>query len=310
MEPNLFSCLHRWLHRQDENFVTEAFAFVLAHLLECEADLGKQFVGWLCDADPSKTDGAAVKTQVHTDKGIPDIEIAGPGFCALVEAKKRSGVGPDQIRRYRKILAKCEAACKKLILVTLYPLDESEDQPDRHVYWSDVADWLHKNQASDAVSQYLVKQFVDFLKEQAMTIEKVEWQYLEGMKAANHLIAMLAKAIKLAGIPVYEKSRWGLTGYYVDKKRFWAGIEHDWPEAIQFSFWEATHDPKRFKALKKGEVYENTPYFWLDLTEEDVHFFSRSAEGQLAVIKSFLEQSWKDAKACELPNKKQSKASK
>lgn len=35
-ENNLFSALWKWAARDDENFITEAFAYVLRHLLEHE----------------------------------------------------------------------------------------------------------------------------------------------------------------------------------------------------------------------------------------------------------------------------------
>src|SRR5262245_51154361 len=128
---NLFSRLHRWLHRQDENFVTETLAFLLTHLLEHERDVGRGLGGWLCGVDTSSEGSIVVKTQVFfTDKGIPDIEIAGPDFYALVEAKKWSGLGENQLPRYRDILKGRTERCRSLALVTVYPLDQDDDQPD------------------------------------------------------------------------------------------------------------------------------------------------------------------------------------
>lgn len=132
-----------------------------------------------------------------------------------------------------------------------------------------------------------------------MTVEKVEWQYLDGTRAFRHLINMVSKALEVAQISVYRASAaWDSMGFYIDNKHFWVGIEYSWPEVLQFYFDEASVDMDKFKELGRGRLFDGKPLFELDLTAEATHFFSRTADSQLALIKEFLESASRDARSC------------
>src|SRR4051812_36406286 len=88
---NLLVNLHRYSSRQDENFVTEAFAHLVRHLLENEPDVAVRILARLSGGALSATAESApaitVTTQVTTAQGRPDIEITAVDTLVYVEAK-------------------------------------------------------------------------------------------------------------------------------------------------------------------------------------------------------------------------------
>lgn len=76
---NLLFRLHRWAWRQDENFLTEAFAHLLTHLVEHEPEVGvrlaNKVTGNLLAFDSKVDERVEVRTQVRGIDGKPDIEI-------------------------------------------------------------------------------------------------------------------------------------------------------------------------------------------------------------------------------------------
>lgn len=140
MTDNLFTCLFQWARRQDENFVTEAFAYLLFYL--CRHDWGttQGFVQRLCfgnEGGYQVRGPPAISTQVREAEGQPDIQLCWPDAFVLVEVKKGSGVGAAQVQRYREILNRSAAAVKRLVLLTLLPFEAGPDghRPDEHLYW-------------------------------------------------------------------------------------------------------------------------------------------------------------------------------
>ena len=113
---NLFVSLHKWAHRQDENFVTQAFIFLINHLLDHEETVGSELVKWLCfgsTVPPSSIDGRpSVTGQFRTEVGIPDIKIEYNRVFCLIEVKKGSRLGHDQLERYRIIAGRTSAAVR------------------------------------------------------------------------------------------------------------------------------------------------------------------------------------------------------
>jgi hypothetical protein len=76
---NLLLRLHKWAWRQDENFLTEAFAHLLVHLLENEPEAGlgllKALTGGVLDLPPIEARGVEVRTHVTSSEGTPDLEL-------------------------------------------------------------------------------------------------------------------------------------------------------------------------------------------------------------------------------------------
>jgi len=79
MSNNVFSVLSKYAFRQEENYLTEALAFLLRLLLECNPPAGLGIINRLCGRDPASTftnaASIAISTQVTTEQGTPDIGI-------------------------------------------------------------------------------------------------------------------------------------------------------------------------------------------------------------------------------------------
>lgn len=303
---NLFSSLFRWAHRQDENFVTEGFAYLLNWFLQNEPERGRRFVRQLCSGEAVAVldigNCVRVTTQVTTDEGRPDVRIESERLLALVEIKKGSGLGLEQLDRYRRVLeATANGRTTRLILLTVFLVEFAEDEarPDVYVRWHQVADWLHDQEWDSEISQYLVSEFVAFLGEQIMTVEHVEWEYTEGVQALCRLTDMLGKALESAQVPIHARSgAWEYRGYYLDGKKFWAGIMYSRPNVLRFTIETKDVDLEGVKNLGRGEMQDGKLVFELDLSTEAVHFFARTKESQLEYLTEFVRSAYKDGQLC------------
>jgi hypothetical protein len=80
--PNVFLRLHKWAHRQDENFLTESLAVVLEQLLvlapAVATRLISQLTGGFIDVPPEHASTIEIQTQIEAGSGRPDLEIRTP----------------------------------------------------------------------------------------------------------------------------------------------------------------------------------------------------------------------------------------
>lgn len=121
-EVNLFSRLHKWAARQDENFLTESFAVVLEYLLARENEIGIGVIKTLTYdfwQDASDLSGPIdIRTQISTNEGRPDLEIATLEHIAVFEVKAEAEVRIGQLEGYRRYLQTCPQAKKALFLIS------------------------------------------------------------------------------------------------------------------------------------------------------------------------------------------------
>lgn len=299
---DLFSTLFRWAHRQDENFLTDGFVFIVNRLLTEEPETGHAFLQWLCfgSEEASGFEGPLrVTTQVTVREGRPDIWITGRDSLTLIEVKKDSGLGPDQLQRYRAILRKSGKTHQRLVLLTRYAVEfeEGVEPPERHVRWSEVADRMRCLETSCPITGFLIGQFLEFLSGLVMTIEAVTPEVIAGTIALRRLVNMLDKALELAKVPVHQaRSGWDAVGYYLDKKHFWVGIEYKCPHLVSLGFIDASPDLDRFQSLGWGKTDGGFPYFGFDMRDETVGFLTLAADAQLAELTKFVEKAYKAAK--------------
>lgn len=302
-QPDLFSPLFRWAHRQGENFVTDAFVFLVQELLRREQLAACSFLDWLCYGSETSCGFThrtpSISTQLRTKDGTPDICIQTPQVFVLVEVKKGSDLHEGQLGQYRTLLDRQTAREKRLVLLTAFDATFGDhEKPDRWVRWSDVQLWFEQHSLSDSVSIWLVSQFLNFLRRQVMAIEKVEWQYIEGTKGLYNLTTMLGKALENAGIPLYRGSAaWDSRGHYTKDKQFWTGIYMGQPEILRFQFDTAKPDIDKLK--ENGWEYLHNAYATsLDLSAESVHFFARSKDSQLEMLTDFVRHAFDTATKC------------
>ena len=188
---NLLSRLFRlaWRQRQGENFLTESLVFVSYFMLKDNPSVGRDFLNWLCweGDEPQFVDGdrVSIKPWKTTEKQKrPDIRIEVPTKALVfveVKDKHTSELTKEQVDCYRGSLKDAKAGNTKLItnLVLLTPKDDVDERTRgdaKHVKWRELAKWLNDNASSSAghhVGEFLVDQFLDFLKRQGLSHQEI-----------------------------------------------------------------------------------------------------------------------------------------
>jgi hypothetical protein len=302
--PNLFTRLHKWAHRQDENFLTETFAFVLQFLLDQEPELSvrlvRELTGERISLPPADAKHLEIRTQVLSDEGTLDIELKTPGHLVYIEVKSASEVRLEQLVRYRRLIDQSDAPSKWLILLTRYPAPTAVSLPvDFFVRWFQVAEWLQRLATEfpvKPVGRFLIEQFIGFLRQRNMVMGQVTWELPAGVRALRSLADMLYEAANGCGIQAQIMGGKNEFGVWLDGKRYWAGVYFDRPEMLQFETYNTAIDKNKAENLAVGAVYEwsTAPGFgWkreIDLESEDAHFFSRSKPSQLNFLETFMSE--------------------
>lgn len=298
MGENIFSALSKYDSASEENYLTEAFVFLVNRLLDRDGPVGIQLLTNLCvDSDEfffDPSEPISIVTQVGTEQGRPDIEISTRDKLIYIEVKHDSGLGPTQLQRYKKALEESGVDVTKLILLTRFSieLNDEETQLCRHVKWFEVYNWLTEAEPEDAVSQYLARAFLDFLEEKQMSMQKVGWEYIKGVPALRNLMNMIEVAIKNASLSIHQRSAgWEWRGLYLDKGKYFCGIYYSDPLSLVFQWQSETKPDEAILAepdYRYGKRPRGTIYFALDL--EAAHFFSLDKDGQLETISTFLKK--------------------
>lgn len=312
---NLLVALHRLAHRQDENFVTEAFAHLLRQLFRHEPGIAIELVAFLTCGRveiPTEDVGAvAVRTQATTDEGRPDIEISTADHLVYVEAKAESPLGRKQLQRYRKALD-TDGRKKALVLLTRYTTDDRKQASvaDTERRWYEVGGalkerlerlvskpWRHQ------ASEFLVCQFVGFLQERGMLMERVGWEYTGGIRALWNLMKMLEEVAQKHAEEKRVSFGQEWAGYSLNNKTGWVGIVWDEPTWLTFQSDQMKFDKAAAEQLKYGEVRAKSDspcgfkwYYEVDLDSEEVHFFARSQASQMQWLEAFMEEGFKALK--------------
>jgi hypothetical protein len=309
---NLFSNLHRWLHRQGENFVTEVFAFLLTRLLAVEGMLGKELVTWLCCAGKCRAEVEAalnrevveVSVRDTVTEGQPDIWLTSPSFLALVEVKKWSPLGKGQLERYREILNRHSQPFRRLVLLTELPVEFAPDgeRPDSWRRWYCVAEWLRTQTFPDPVAAFLAQQFIEFLEQQGMAVQPLSREYLVGVQQFLRLITLLEKALGDAGLTFDRSFQRHRFGFYLKKptpKAFLIYIDYATPALLRFQFFVASFDKAKVQAAG-GSVVDGTAFFAFNLDTHQPDFFTLPGQEQLDLLTTFLKDSYAKATKCLL----------
>ena len=305
---NLLVNLRKWVSRQDDNFTTESLAHLLRHLCENESEVAARLLTKMTNCSiaftPDTTKVATIKTQVTTEEGRPDIEISFPGSLVYVEAKVESGLGPDQLERYRRELDRAreqgKATQTALVLLTRYPPPDTGVKPDAAIRWHDIAEWLSlercQNTINDPVSAYLVDSFLGYLKERGMIMEPVRRDLIGGAQSLWNLILMLKEAATACGQSVKESGEFERIGFTLGDRRFFVGVQYDSANVIIFHTMKVRIDPKAATKIGFGDVrkryYSPDKRAWwhtLDLAAKDGDFFTHPLVGQKECLEQFLK---------------------
>jgi hypothetical protein len=186
--PNLLVLLYRLAHRQQENFVTEAFSHLLQHLLEYHPRVALSVLRWLTtpEAVAASDISAAltVRTQVVMQEfGIPDLRVEGPDLDMVIEVKLDSGISYEQAFAYRRELEARGRARRTLVALVGYP-PAHELPPETHVRtWGELVLLLiaEAERTPGNVLDHLVEQFAGLLNYLHLTPLQVRSPISQGL---------------------------------------------------------------------------------------------------------------------------------
>ena len=317
---NLFLRLHKWAWRQDENFLTEAFAFVLRYLLEHETDAA---IGLLANITKGffrlRREEAIlleVRTQASYVIGKPDLELRTARQLVFVEVKSESPVDQAELDNYRRILDQSGFSQVALILLTRYPANVTFERgtPDVSVRWYQIAEWMEEERSRytfKAVSDFLVKQFLGFLTERGMIMGQVTWELPGGARSLVALRLMLSEAAIACGLKPSVEAWRDFMGVKIGGSKYRVGIYYTEPEVLYFETWSANVHKETAEKLEVGTVYpwkDHNGHGWyrgINLESEEAHFFARSKANQLQFLEKYLEECLQLVKRIEIPAQSQ-----
>lgn len=316
--PNLFARLHKWAARQDENFLTESLAVVLEQLLILAPEVGVQLVsrltGGFIEMNPDSASAIDIRTQIEAGQGRPDLEIRTSQRLVWIEVKAESELRAGQLEGYRVLLRECGVEQTRLILLTQYPefFQTDETRPDLEVRWFEFADWLQMAlsaaETSNEIAGFLVRQFLDFLKERNMNLTQVGKYLPEGVRALANMLNMLYEAAMGCKVSVKRAGGWDYIGLRLDGLKYWIGVGYDDPEKLWFGT-RCRIDPEAAARLGEGELTEENwvpgRYRWwrgAELASEAVHFFERSKVSQMQWLENFMRECLAMARSIETPD--------
>ena len=318
-DPNLFSRLHKWAARQDENFVTESLAVVLEQLLILVPETGARLVGRLTggfiEVGPADSGAVEIRTQVDVRKGRPDLEICVPHRLTWIEVKVESPLRTGQLEGYRRLIEESGFAETRLVLLSRYPETYAgmDARPDSEVRWFELAGWLEAELPAisgvSKVAEFLSQQFLAFLTERNMTLTQVGPYLRDGTRALSALLNMLREAAAACKVsPPRLQTDWEGLGLYLEGGKYWIGIEYVEPAILWFGT-RCQIDVDAAGRLGRGEIFEQkwvpgrqSWYISADLESEDIHFFSRTKVGQMQWLEGFLHECLKTARSIETPD--------
>jgi len=301
---NIFSALAKYNSAIDENYLTESLVFVINALLQRERPIGIEILTQLCVKNNEFSfnidEDISASTQETTQQGRPDIKVSSRDKLIYIEVKHDSPLGLQQLARYRKALESSAATIKHVVLLTRFAIDfeEQEERPYKHVRWFEVYNWLTsaRTRAKDPVSIYLIESFKSFLEAKQMSIQKVGWEYINGVPALNNLVNMLEVAIQGASIPIYGRSPgWDWKGFWLEEKEFISAIYYDNHLIITFELMDKKKYNKELLDKPSYELREGKERLWFRLDLEKCHFFSLDKDEQLEEITNFVKKAYSDA---------------
>jgi hypothetical protein len=301
---NLFKDLSRHLSERHEDFLTNSFVYLLNYLLDNEKPLGIALLNFICVKNSefvfSEGEEVVITTQKSTSEGTPDIEIKSIDKCIYVEVKHDSGLGIKQIERYRKALGNERMPVKKIVLLTKFSLDfeesKEEGAPDKHIRWYQIHRYLEELKPRGEVGKFLINQFIGFLEGKQMAIQRVGWEYTNGIRAFLNLVNMIGIAIEDLGIKIYQKTAgWEWRGYYLEGRDEFCGVYFEEPDSIYlFSFGLLSYKPQEKDF--RFPFYEDDGGTYFELALEDAHFFALQKDEQLDFLKKFISTCHSEAK--------------
>jgi hypothetical protein len=230
---NIFSRLEKYRNQQEENFFTEAFVGVF----ECNKALLCSLMGKIAQVSISQSE-VRIDSQIRERAGQReeqyDVRITDRSINStiIIENKIGSPKSDDQLKSYYAQLDK-PGENNYLILITRRYEEEWKPPEGRVTFIQKRWFEIHKIVA-DANNHHdsLIINFLHFMKEKGMVIEKVDSALFKGTRALYNLLQQMDIAAKEAGVERCKNQKGGLkedsSGLWFEhnKHRFWLGINY------------------------------------------------------------------------------------
>ncbi len=280
---NVFRTLSKYGSTEVENYLTESFVFTLRLLFDRSPSIGFDILDSILGI--SIRENLKVPaipefiTQEKVEEGYPDITVRfEPDGLAYIEVKHDARLGDGQLEYYKRMLEKSGASVQALVLLTRSKQSSIETNLPKddfnHVCWYEVHGWLRKCLGIDSVSDYFIQDFLEFLEEKKMSLQRISWEFDNGITSLVDLTSMMEAAVAevFNGMKMKRTAGWSWRGFYLNEAYFF-GVRYDDPTTV---------------------VFENNlgtdPDYKKDLVFQDEHFFSLDAGGQFECMTSFLNQ--------------------
>lgn len=309
---NLLTALHKWAHRQDENFITDAFAHLLRHLLEAAPPIACEVLRLLIPDDvslqPEECSEVTVTTQSPSETGTPDMTVAWGTSLLFIEAKVDSGFGTSQLPRYRKLLDKQleSGNVENGWLTTLtrrhVPDSAMMESGCRSVRWQTVVEHLDRlsdEVIPDPVTRHLIQQFTAFIRQRMIEMQQITPELTAGVASLRRMLEMINQSLKDQEISIHQKmSGWYKVGYWLNRKRWRVFISYRHPHVVVFETSDVPISELHKAQISTGEFHKptkgNKRLQWLnrlDLNDNDGEFYGLSPHGQKDRLDSFIRTS-------------------
>ncbi len=188
---NVFRTLSKYGSKESENYLTESFVFTLRLLFDRSPSVGfdvlERLLGFSISEDLNVPAIPEFVTQEKVEEGYPDITVRfEPDGLAYIEVKHDAPLGDGQLEYYKRMLVKSESSVQALVLLTRSKQSAIETQLTEddfhHVCWYEVHSWLRKYFGIDSVMDYFIQDFLEFLEEKKMSLQRISWEYDKGVE--------------------------------------------------------------------------------------------------------------------------------
>jgi len=195
---------------KDEPYLTQVFSFLL--------DSDRQFCNFLLEnIFDLKNTGEVLQIipEATTESGRPDIVIECEKTRIAIEDKIGADFVGDQIKKYKR-------ECQYVFLIYKYLTDPNQAKDATkyftwHKIYSETKEYIESLPNNyGIIDRYLLEQFLQFLEETGMAMERVGWEIVNGAKSLLNLFAQITEAferLKSMG-QITDYSSWSATSSY------------------------------------------------------------------------------------------------
>jgi len=244
--PNLFKTLSKYGSGDAENYLSESFVILIKILLERRPAAGLRLLNTICglteEVKFENPDLIQLSREVVIDEGRLDIEVrSGSDILVYIEIKHDAPLSEGQLEYYKAQLDKSEFAHRTLVFLTRSLASGQETTLPKneyhHICWYDVYGELSaiQSEVNDETSTFLIDEFLTFLEEKQMSLERVGWEYINGVPSLIALINLLEVAILEAAPEVNVRKTGGSSwlGFGLDGE-YYCGIRFAEPLVVVF----------------------------------------------------------------------------